>query len=181
MEQVATDRSLPESSPQHAGHARGASRRRGAGSRVLEGLVALVEGQRQFADEMGLAPARVFPRTHDLFENAPPREALRRLLRGQGDDLARLDDLFADLGGHQLALMAALEQVSGQAMDALDPGQFVTAGPLPLLRELRAWQGYRNHWAELRENDLLRYERMVASGFVPAYVRAREKEGALKS
>ncbi|RMG59006.1 MAG: hypothetical protein D6717_01995 [Gammaproteobacteria bacterium] len=151
------------------------------GATVLEGLVALVEGQRQFADELGLAPARVFPRSHVLFEEAQPRAALRRLLRGQGDAAARLSDLFADLSGHQLALMTALEALSGQAMEALAPARFESGRVLPVLGTLRAWQGYRDHWDELRENDLLRYERLVAGAFVPAYVRAREREGVTKS
>ncbi len=143
---------------------------------LLDGLCRLIEGQQQFADEFGLSPVRVFPHSSEYFEGRSAREVLHDWFR-QGDDcVPALQQLFEDMMQHQLALMggldgvavATLQYTSAEAVREAHGGRLLTSG--------RAWKRHNHRVQELLDNDNLRFQRVLAPGFLQQYIRRREGE-----
>ena len=143
---------------------------------LLDGLCRLIEGQQQFADEFGLSPVRVFPHSSEHFEGRSAREVLHDWFR-QGDAcVPALQQLFEDMMQHQLALMggldgvavATLQYTSAEAVREAHSGRLLTSG--------RAWKRHNHRVQELLDNDNLRFQRVLAPGFLQQYIRRREGE-----
>ncbi len=143
---------------------------------LLDGLCRLIEGQQQFADEFGLSPVRVFPHSSEHFEGRSPREVLHQWFRAGDDCVPALQRLFEDMMQHQLALMggldgvavATLQYTSAEAVRQDHGGRLLTSG--------RAWKRHNHRVQELFDNDNLRFQRVLAPGFLQQYIRRREGE-----
>jgi len=176
----ASDLSAEEPSPSSAGSGSGSGSRptRLLVQTLLDGLCRLIEGQQQFADEFGLAPVRVFPHSSEHFEGRAPREVLHQWFRAGDECVPALQHLFEDMMQHQLALMggldgvavATLQYTSAEAVREAHGGRLLTSG--------RAWKRHNQRVQELLDNDNLRFQRVLAPGFLQQYVRRREGEAS---
>ncbi len=145
---------------------------------LLDGLCRLIEGQQQFADEFGLGPVRVFPHSSEHFEGRSPRDVLHQWFRAGDESVPALRQLFEDMMQHQLALMggldgvavAALQYTSAEAVRQAHGGRLLTSG--------RAWKRHNQRVQELLDNPNLRFQRVLAPGFLEQYIRRREGEAS---
>lgn len=145
---------------------------------LLDGLCRLIEGQQQFADEFGLGPVRVFPHSSEHFEGRSPRDVLHQWFRAGDESVPALQQLFEDMMQHQLALMggldgvavAALQYTSAEAVRQAHGGRLLTSG--------RAWKRHNQRVQELLDNPNLRFQRVLAPGFLEQYIRRREGEAS---
>ncbi len=142
---------------------------------VVDGMARLIEGQRQLADEFGLSLARVFPRSVELLEGRSPEDALTELFRSGAARTDELQALFEDMIVHQLALVGALDGIALAAMQHLSPEQLKEDYPERRMSDARAWRYYKERLRDLVENDNLRFQGVVGTGFVNGYLQAREK------
>ncbi len=141
---------------------------------LLDGLCRLIEGQQQFADEFGLSPIRVFPQASEFLEGRSPRDVLHDWFRRGDDCVPELQKLFEDMMQHQLALLggldgvavATLQYTSAEAVREAHAGRLLTGG--------RAWKRHNQRVQELLDNDNLRFQRVLAPGFLEHYIRRRE-------
>lgn len=141
---------------------------------VVTGLSQLIEGQKQFADEFGLSLSRVFPQSFSFLDGHSVETIIADIFR-EGD--LRQDDLeklFKDIFMHQLALVGAIEHVALKTMHELSPDTIRSEINERWVTDGRIWKIYKSKFREFKENGQIRYERLIASGFVPAYARARE-------
>ncbi|BCR03011.1 hypothetical protein DESUT3_00800 [Desulfuromonas versatilis] len=145
---------------------------------LVGGLARLVEGQRCFAEELGLAYGRVFGDGYESFKNRKPEEVLREWLTGAEDGAEHLQVLLEDLLQHQLALMEALEGVADEVLRQLSPERIEQASPGVLGLRPLAWRRFRRLHAEFAGNPHLRHQKLILEGFLNGYVKAREQSRA---
>jgi hypothetical protein len=147
----------------------------GADAVLLQGLARLIEGQRCFADEFGLAYGRVFCEEFNDFKGRCPEEVLRQWRGGGEEGTLRLRRVLDDLVYHQLALVAALDGVALEMVSELSPRRVAEQTPGWLGLKPFLWRSYRVLHKELEHNQNLRHARLVLPGFVTGYVRGREE------
>jgi len=137
---------------------------------LLAGIVRLVEGQRQLAQELGLKDERVFPSVAAMFRESRPEAAMDRWMR-EPDGPKAIRDLFDDLCAHQLALVRAVDGVAVSALQTRRSGW-----PLRWLQRLRDRLPGGGSSRRLVEDDQARFQHVVAPAFALTYTRAREED-----
>jgi hypothetical protein len=148
---------------------------------ILTGLIRLLEGQRCFAEELGLPYDRVFDEECQIFRNRNPDSVLRFWLRDKVGGPAKFACLINDLVEHNLALCAALDGVALESISRLGPravkaASFSIFGWRPF-----AWLTFRRLHKTFAANDYLRHQELVVKGFAKAYCSHRESLRASKA
>lgn len=139
---------------------------------LVAGLERLVEGQKQFAEEFGLSFSRIFPNTEELGQEKGVTQLIREWLTGETEQAEEnLQQLFDALVKHQLALTAALDGIALQAIQELTSKRKNTRTGIQALLSKKPKMA--SH--ELKNNQRLRFQRIIVPGFINAYMRVREK------
>ncbi len=168
--------SASKPSPKQAEPPSGAAKGPASPAKVLvEGIARLAEGQRCFADEFGLNYGRVFRDEFEPFKGKNPELIIRQWLQEGESGAQRLQALLDDLLQHQLALVSALEGIATEAVDQLSPKQIEKKSPGLLGLRPFAWRSYRELHRQFAQDQKLRHQKLVLSGFVTGYIREREK------
>lgn len=131
-------------------------------SALVFGIARLVEGQKQFADEMGLPYARIFEDGFEAFKDAPVEDVLFGWLTAGNDGHANIEQLFVDLLGHQMALVEALADTRSQP----------PTRPVSLQKLFSLFQTDSHHQSHATHRS---YMEVTAPAFIAAYARAREQ------
>ena len=142
---------------------------------LVHGIARLIEGQRQFADEFGLSSRRVFPHSHQLLEGQTPTQLAISLFTADWKSISELENMFADLIQHQVSLFSALDGIAHATLNHM--GDDGLGDGRSKLNDGRAWRLHKERLQELMDNDNLRFEKLVASGFVRHYIKSRETRG----
>ena len=140
---------------------------------LVHGIARLIEGQRQFAEEFGLSQRRVFPNCYELLEGQTPTQLAISLFTADWKSISELENLFADLIQHQVSLFSALDGIAHAALNQM--GDEGLGDGRTKLNDARSWRLHKERLQELLENDNLRFEKLVASGFVRHYIKSHEK------
>jgi hypothetical protein len=148
---------------------------------ILTGIIKLLQGQRRFAEELGLPYARVFDEECQVFRNKKPELILRNWLQDKVEGPDKFSCLVNDLIEHNLALCAALDGVARESLSRLSPtavkaGCFSIFGWRPF-----AWLTFRRLHKSYTSNDYLRHQELVVKGFAKAYCEHRETLRTAKS
>ncbi len=104
-----------------------------------------------------------------------PEDALAKLLhgrrRGQAEPVAAMREAFADLRGHELAVMGALQATLRALLDRLDPEDIAreAEGALAPLRGGRCWAEYQRRHADLLRELQDDFHRGLGRDFARAY------------
>ena len=134
---------------------------------LVDGFARLVEGQRRFADEMGLPYSRIF---HDGFESfkdaASVEEVIYAWITPGSDGESKINVMVRDLMEHQLALIEAL----GSKEDEREKGWAEKTFSSLFSKKKSTRQGTHRGYMEV-----------TIPAFVVAYTRAREQESTSKS
>ncbi len=133
---------------------------------LIDGVARLVEGQKRFADEMGLPYTRIFNDGFEAFKNQDASTVILEWLYCGNEGSSNLESLFTDLMSHQLALV--------EAISAIQPD--TPRKDRPLVQRLQGLLGERNTPAEKPHR---RYMEEIAPALVAAYARAREQGSEL--
>jgi hypothetical protein len=145
---------------------------------LVHGIARLIEGQRQFADEFGLSLNRVFPNSYEALEGTTPTQLAISLFTADWASISELENLFDDLIAHQVALFSALDGIANETLAHMgDEGLGDGKGKL---NDARAWRLHKERLQELRENDALRFEKLIAAGFVDNYAKTHERRQTAK-
>ncbi len=143
---------------------------------LIDGLVSLLEGQRQFALEFGLSLDRIMPYTTAFTQGLENRQLIQCWLENRaGEGVAPLRRLFAELMDHQLALIAALDGIAIQTMREI---MAKCTQPSRLQDRMQIWLTNREilkKVALLETDQQLRYQKLIAPGLVDAYLWTLEK------
>jgi superfamily I DNA/RNA helicase len=142
---------------------------------LVHGIARLIEGQRQFADEFGLSLRRVFPHSYELLEGQTPTQLAISLFTADWKSISELENMFADLIQHQVSLFSALDGIAHAALKQM--GDEGLGDGRSKLNDARAWRLHKERLQELIDNDSLRFEKLVASGFVRHYIKSHENPG----
>jgi hypothetical protein len=140
---------------------------------LVHGIARLIEGQRQFADEFGLSLRRVFPNSHELLEGQTPTKLAISLFTADWKSVSEVENMFADLIQHQVSLFSALDGIATATLKQM--GDEGLGDGRTKLNDARAWRLHKERLQELIENDNLRFEKLIASGFVRHYIKSHEK------
>ena len=148
---------------------------------ILTGIIKLLEGQRCFADELGLPYDRVFDEECQIFRNKKPGLILGAWLQDKVEGPAKFTRLVNDLVEHNLALWAALDGVALESISRLGPSavkskSFSIFGWRPF-----AWLTFRRLHQNFATNDYLRHQELVVKGFAKAYCAHRDTLRTSKS
>ncbi|ABA90042.1 hypothetical protein Pcar_2807 [Syntrophotalea carbinolica DSM 2380] len=141
---------------------------------ILAGMIKLLDGQRRFAEELGLPYAHVFHEECQEFRNKNPELVLREWLRDKIEGPEKFRQLINDLVEHNLALCAALDGVALESIARLSPSNIKTGcinifGWRPF-----AWFKFRRLHKAYTTNDYLRHHELVVRGFAKAYCTHRK-------
>jgi hypothetical protein len=131
-------------------------------SELVSGVSRLVDGQKQFADEMGLPYARIFQDGFEAFKDAPVEEVILSWLSAGSGGHKNIEQLFVDLLGHQMALVEALAEIRTQS-----PTQ-----PTSLQNLFGLFRSDNSHHTQASHRS---YMEVTAPAFIAAYARAREQ------
>lgn len=139
---------------------------------LVHGIARLIEGQRQFADEFGLSLNRVFPNSYKSLEGQTPTQHAISLFTADWNSISELENMFNDLILHQVALFSALDGIANETLshmgdDGLGDGK-------SKMNDARAWRLHKERLQELMDNDALRFEKLIAAGFVDNYAKSLE-------
>lgn len=129
---------------------------------LIDGVARLVEGQKRFADEMGLPYTRIFNDGFEAFKNQDANSVILDWLYCGNEGCSNLESLFTDLMAHQLALVEAISAIQ------LDTSR----KERPFVERLQSLLGDKNSPAT---KDHRRYMEVIAPALVAAYARAREQ------
>ena len=135
---------------------------------IIYGLTNLVMGQKRFAEEMGLSLNRIFPQAETMLQQENIAEQIKQWLDDDNDNVVR--QLFETLVKHQLALMASID---GIVLHTLNEISSRTDKNL-LKGLLKTKSRSKDYLQELKNNQRLRYQKLIVPGFVKHYVRVRE-------
>jgi hypothetical protein len=141
------------------------------GNTVVKGMAQLIQGQRQFANEFGLSSARVFPQTYHLLDGKNPKAFLKQIFRSGEPGIKQLQDLFTDMVEHQLALFSAIDAVAKEAIHSLSPKNIQIENPY---RFGSNWRFYKSYHKQFQADTNIRFNLIVAPGFVKKYSKIRE-------
>ena len=133
---------------------------------LIEGVARLVDGQKRFADEMGLPYTRIFNDGFEAFKNQDANKVILEWLHCSDQGQRNLEFLFSDLMAHQLALVEAIS-----AIQANSPRT-----ERPLVERLQSLLGERNKSTDQHRRH---YMEVTAPALVAAYARAREEGSEL--
>jgi hypothetical protein len=137
---------------------------------LIHGLANLIAGQKQFAEEFGLSLNRLFPETDENLQAPNLKQLLLHWLMDDSSQAqTQLQQLFDALAQHQLALMAAIDGVALQTLSEL-----TTQMPDNTLRFVLTQQTPKKWLRTLQDNQRLRYQKLIAPGFVESYIKSRE-------
>lgn len=139
---------------------------------LVHGLARLIEGQRQFADEFGLSLRRVFPNSHQLLEGQTSGKLAISLFTADWKSVSEVENMFADLIQHQVSLFSALDGIAYATLNHM--GDEGLGDGRAKLNDARAWRLHKERLQELIDNDTLRFEKLVAGGFVRHYIKSHE-------
>lgn len=142
---------------------------------ILSGIIHLVEGQRAFAEELGLPYTCVFDEPCQTFRDKDPESILRDWLQDEMDGPAKFRSLLDDLIEHNLALCASLDAVALESLTRLSPPSvkadcFSVFGWRPF-----AWLKFCRLHKLFSINQYLRHQELVVNGFAKAYRAHRER------
>ena len=142
---------------------------------VCGGLARLIEGQRRFSVEFGLPHSRVFSHEAASLGQTEFDQVLLGWLTDKEEGQKNLSGVLHDLIAHQLALHGALDGVAKESLEKLSPASirsrtFSLFGWRPF-----AWLSYRRLHRSYRENDYLRHQELIVSGFVKEYIAYRNR------
>jgi hypothetical protein len=145
------------------------------GDALADGLARLVEGQRQFAEELGLPYGRVFSDGFEGFKSQDASHVIKRWFADPELGADRLQMLFDDLISHQVAVIAAVDGAVLRALNEVD-AQSSQLGRSPWAWMVRRLLPRRRR-RSVEQDQTLRYLHLVAPAFVAAYAQAREGFG----
>lgn len=142
---------------------------------ILSGIIHLLEGQRAFAEELGLPYTCVFDETCQAFRDKNPEAILQDWLQDDIEGQAKFRRLLDDLIEHNLALCASLDAVALESLSRLSPPSikadcFSVFGWRPF-----AWLKYCRMHKLFSINQYLRHQELVVKGFAKTYRTHREK------
>jgi hypothetical protein len=140
---------------------------------LVHGIARLIEGQRQFADEFGLSLNRVFPNSYEALEGQTPTQLAISLFTSDWNSIAELENMFDDLISHQVALFSALDGIANETLNHM--GDEGLGDGKSKVNDARAWRLHKERLQELMDNDALRFEKLIAAGFVDNYARTLEQ------
>lgn len=132
---------------------------------LIDGVTRLIEGQKRFADEMGLPYTRIFSDGFESFKNQDANAVILDWLHCGNEGRDKLESLFVDLMAHQLALVEAITAIESEAAPK----------DASLIRRLQGLLGEKTPSQQHRR----RYMEVTAPALVAAYARAREQGGEL--
>jgi len=136
---------------------------------LILGLIRMVDGQRQLADEFGLSLSRVFPTSYKLLEGHKTEQVITSMFRSDWTSLPEMSALMNDLILHQVSLMSALDGIAVETLYQMGEEDLLdTKGRI---NDSRAWRLHKDRVQELLENGNLRFERIVSKGFVEQYIK----------
>lgn len=161
-------------SRRHAGGGKASEKCATSATVILTGMIKLLEGQRCFADELGLPYERVFDEECQVFRNKKAELILRSWLQDKVEGPVKFTRLVNDLVEHNLALCAALDGVALESIYRLSPSavkskSFSIFGWRPF-----AWFTFRRLHKTFATNAYLRHQELVVKGFAKAYCAHRE-------
>lgn len=133
---------------------------------LIEGVARLVEGQKRFADEMGLPYTRIFNDGFESFKNQDANTVILEWLYCGQEGSTQLESLFTDLMAHQLALVESISAIQLES-----PGKNQN-----LMQRIQSLLGEKSSSLEKHHR---RYMEVVAPALVAAYARAREQGSEL--
>ncbi len=139
---------------------------------LVHGIARLIEGQSQFADEFGLSLNRVFPHSYETLEGQTPTQLAISLFSADWKSVNEIENLFNDLISHQVALFSALDGIATEALEHM--GEAGLGDSKPKLNDARAWRLHKKRVQEFMDNPALRFEKLVAAGFVDEYAKTLE-------
>ncbi len=140
---------------------------------LVHGIARLIEGQRQFADEFGLSLNRVFPNSYKSLEGQTPTQHAISLFTADWNSITELENMFNDLILHQVALFSALDGIANETLNQM--GDDGLGDGKSKVNDARAWRLHKERLQELMDNDALRFEKLIAAGFVDNYARSLEQ------
>ena len=140
---------------------------------LVHGIARLIEGQRQFADEFGLSLNRVFPNSYKSLEGQTPTQHAISLFTADWNSITELENMFNDLILHQVALFSALDGIANETLNQM--GDDGLGDGKSKVNDARAWRLHKARLQELMDNDALRFEKLIAAGFVDNYARSLEQ------
>ena len=140
---------------------------------LVHGIARLIEGQRQFADEFGLSLNRVFPNSYQSLEGQTATQHAISLFSADWKSISELEDMFDDLISHQVALFTALDGIANETLKHM--GDHGLTDGKSKVNDARAWRLHKERLQELMENDALRFEKLIAKGFIDDYARTFEE------
>lgn len=141
---------------------------------ILAGMIKLLDGQRRFAEELGLTYAHVFHEEGQEFRHKKPAQVLRQWLQDKVEGPKKLNSLIDDLVEHNLALCAALDGVALEAMTRLSPTSIKAASLSIFGWRPFAWLTFRRLHNLYANNAYMRHQELVVKGFAKAYCAHRE-------
>lgn len=139
-------------------------------SAFVEGLASLVDGQRCFAEQLGLSDSRVFHNNQDSFKGRDACKVISEWLRSGEDGALKMRHLFDDLARHQIALVEAIDEVAKESAGLGKMKKNKLANKLGY--DARADTGVSKNRKELNDDV---HQRLILSAFVAGYARAREQ------
>ncbi len=143
---------------------------------ILQGITRLTEGQLQFSQEFGLTHERVLPELAELFESKDIELTLNGWLFDEKRGEHYFSLLLNALIDHQLALISGLDGVCVQALNTIN-GKHAEKESLMtrLTRTLAKEKEQAQTLHDLKHNSQLRYQKVLAPGFINAYMKSRER------
>ena len=143
---------------------------------ILLGITNLVEGQLQFSQEFGLADERVLPKQAKFLSGKSVKKTLSKWLDDKDNGAEYFDQLLKSLVDHQLALISGLDGICVQALNMVEDKHIEKKSLLTKLSGVLAREKESERsLIELKSNTQLRYQQVLAPGFINAYMKSREK------
>lgn len=137
---------------------------------LVQGLANLIAGQKQFAEEFGLSLNRLFPQSEENLQVSDLKKSLAQWLMDESPETQmQLQQLFDALAQHQLALIAALDGIALQTLS-----EVTTQLPDTTIRFALSQHAAKKWLRTLQDNKYLRYQKLIAPGFVESYIKSRE-------
>ena len=149
---------------------------------MIDGVARLIDAQRRFAVEFGLADRRVFFDGFEAFKGDGAAKVLRDWLNEGEAGAQRMKKLFEDIYAHKLALM---ESMDGVALYAIRKTSMTCGSPQKdstLGRIYKATFPTRHGVLESLEHDAAyRYREVVTPALMMTYSKFRASYGGVDS
>ncbi len=141
---------------------------------ILSGIVKLLEGQRSFAEEFGLAYPSILHPECQVFRQRKPEAIIKDWFQDKTNGPEKFSHLIDDLVEHNLALCAALDGVAKESISRLSPAAVKAKGLNIFGWRPFSWLTYRRIHRSYQNNDYLRHQELVVKGFIKSYSSYRE-------